>query len=334
MIYRQKLLVWVRNRKSFTSKEVSTRFKVSRQTAALHLKELVESGHLQKNGSTRSATYIWSRAQKPPKPLELRLVKKISHLKEDQAFEEIQNRLPLKKQVSKNVQSILYYAFTEMLNNAIDHSQSKECRIYFQIKKNHAYFSIEDHGVGVFTNVKKGFHLEDEVTAAHHLFKGKQTTQPSHHSGQGIFFTSRIADQFILSSHRLQAKLDNEKEDFLILPARYHKGTKVFFSIKIRSKKRIDKLFRDFANEDFEFDRNLVRVRLVGDELVSRSQARRFVSGLEAFERITFDFQKVKGIGQAFADEIFRVFQNRYPHIKLEVINANSTIQFMIARAI
>ena len=35
-------------------------------------------------------------------------------------------------------------------------------------------------------------------------------------------------------------------------------------------------------------------------------------------------------VGQGFADEIFRVFQNKYPEIQLEVTNANETVLGMI----
>ena len=37
-------------------------------------------------------------------------------------------------------------------------------------------------------------------------------------------------------------------------------------------------------------------------------------------------------IGQAFADEIFRVFKNKYPNIKIELINTNDAVKFMIER--
>ena len=35
-------------------------------------------------------------------------------------------------------------------------------------------------------------------------------------------------------------------------------------------------------------------------------------------------------MGQGFADEVFRVFQNQHPDIMLNVINANETVLGMI----
>lgn len=37
-------------------------------------------------------------------------------------------------------------------------------------------------------------------------------------------------------------------------------------------------------------------------------------------------------IGQAFADEVFRVFRARHPDTKILAVNANDAVQFMIDR--
>jgi hypothetical protein len=65
---------------------------------------------------------------------------------------------------------------------------------------------------------------------------------------------------------------------------------------------------------------------------ISRSQAKRVVSRLELFKTILFDFTGVPSIGQAFADEIFRVCANEHPTISLLSIHANAEAQRMIAR--
>jgi hypothetical protein len=74
-------------------------------------------------------------------------------------------------------------------------------------------------------------------------------------------------------------------------------------------------------------------IRQQNRSYVSRSQVREILSGLEKFKIIVFDFDKVPLIGQAFADEIFRVFHNRHPQIKLEAINMNDAVKFMVERA-
>lgn len=68
------------------------------------------------------------------------------------------------------------------------------------------------------------------------------------------------------------------------------------------------------------------------DKLITRSQAKRLLEGVEKFETVVFDFEQVKTVGQAFADEIFRVFRNQHPDIKLIPANASENVQKMISR--
>ena len=64
---------------------------------------------------------------------------------------------------------------------------------------------------------------------------------------------------------------------------------------------------------------------------MARSQARRILLRLDEFQEIVFDFRNVTFMGQGFADEVFRVFQNAHPDIRITVVNANRDIQGMIA---
>ena len=63
--------------------------------------------------------------------------------------------------------------------------------------------------------------------------------------------------------------------------------------------------------EEFTFDKTVVPLHLAqyeGEKLVSRSQAKRVAHRFERFKRVELDFAGVSEIGQAFADELFRVF--------------------------
>jgi uncharacterized protein (DUF1330 family) len=95
--------------------------------------------------------------------------------------------------------------------------------------------------------------------------------------------------------------------------------------------------FSDLESGDYDFAKTHVPVNLAryGKEyLVSRSQAKRVLARFEEFKEVMLDFEDVDEIGQAFADEIFRVFANRHPEIVLKVMNANEYVQQMINRAI
>ena len=51
---------------------------------------------------------------------------------------------------------------------------------------------------------------------------------------------------------------------------------------------------------------------------------------VEKFKEVVLDFSKIETIGRAFADEIFRVYKNQHPEIKLNFLNANQEIEGLI----
>ncbi|MEK8022992.1 MAG: DUF4325 domain-containing protein [Candidatus Hydrogenedentota bacterium] len=310
---------------------------VSRQAAASHLRALVASGLLVKEGSTRGAVYhLPSRAGKVPTVTVFRRVCSLKGLEEHVVYEAAREKLALRRALSRSASAVVEYAFTEMLNNAIDHSKASRACVAVTLDTVNFRFSIEDKGIGVFESIRRKWDFPDHFEAARHLLKGKVTTDPSRHSGQGIFFTSKIADEFILESDRLRLFVVNRADPEVYWEDRRRlKGTRVVFSLKRRSRKDLKKLFDSFTNEDFEFDRTVVTVRLSSgtEGRVSRSEARRLLFGLDKFRRIRLDFRGLTGIGQGFADEIFRVFAMRHPEILLEAHNAGPSVAHMIAIA-
>lgn len=334
MTTKEQIIKYIQAHAETRSSDLAKRLGIGRQTIAHHLKSLVETGVISKSGSTRNATYSYQRRPRPPQLPTCHFLKNIKGLEEHLVYEEIQRRLQLKNHLSKNVESIAFYAFGEMLNNAIDHSRSEKVEIVASIERGRFEFSIRDRGVGAFANIKKKFQLNDEWEAAEHLLKGKQTTDPERHSGQGIFFTSRVADRFSLVSHKIELVFDADKDDIALKEARNLTGTEVHFSIRARSKRKLKDIFDRYADEEYKFNQGEINFGVFKDrELLSRSQARRILAGLEEFERIVFDFKDVAGIGQAFADEIFRVYAKRFPNKILEPINQNQAVHLMIQRA-
>jgi hypothetical protein len=107
-------------------------------------------------------------------------------------------------------------------------------------------------------------------------------------------------------------------------------------SLANNSDKVLRDVFDEFSTEiPGDFDKTIVPVHLANStDLASRSQARRILSGLELFKEVTLDFKDVVYIGQAFGDEIFRVFPNMHPNTKIIALNANEDVNYMINRAI
>ena len=75
-----------------------------------------------------------------------------------------------------------------------------------------------------------------------------------------------------------------------------------------------------------------MKLYITGGVHISRSQARRVLVGLEKFKVVLFDYEKVPMVGQAFADEIYRVFQELHPDIRLENENMSEGVRFMVER--
>ena len=323
--------------KTITSMELAKKFGISRQYSQRILRELVQEGLLVKLGSTRAASYV---LPKHTGKVKWKFLKRFSNqnLAEHTVMEDIENRSQFRQSLSENLKSIFEYAFSEMLNNAIEHSESKNIQVAVEKRDENLVFIINDFGIGVFRNVMQKRHLQSELEAIQDLLKGKTTTQPQAHSGEGIFFTSKVADIFCLESFGKKMTINNVIKDIFIEKAKpSKKGTKVSFQISCDSEKHLNDIFKEYQTdpEEFAFDKTEIQIKLytLGTVHVSRSQARRVLSGLEKFKSIVLDFANVPTIGQAFADEIFRVFKNKYPNIQITPINMNETIRFWVERA-
>ena len=307
----------------------STKFSLSRQASHRHVQRLVRDDLLFAQGTTRNRKY-------EVKPLvdstsEFALI----GLQEDKVWREhIRPRLD---NLSTNVFQICQYGFTEIVNNAVDHSEGTKLAI--RLKRTHKFIEIwvVDNGIGIFTKIQKELNLDDQLHAILELSKGKLTTDPKHHTGEGIFFTSRMFDTFTLMSGKLHFSHFEPDADWLVEDtSEIHKGTAVIMKISIMSNRTTKAVFDQFTVEgDYGFSKTHVPVFLAryGDEnLVSRSQAKRLLARFEKFKEILLDFNNVDSIGQAFADEIFRVFTSQHPNIHLYYINTNKQVETMIIR--
>jgi anti-sigma regulatory factor (Ser/Thr protein kinase) len=250
---------------------------------------------------------------------------------------------PLLGDLPKNVLDIWQYGFTEMLNNAIEHSAGQVVLISVTQFALATKMIIADDGEGIFKKLQRELGLEDERHAVLELAKGKMTTDPVHHTGEGIFFTSRVFDNFSILSgnvyftHMREEAPNADTGDWIAAPPETSQGTAVFMSHSHRSARTLKEVFDQFTSkEEYSFTKTVVPVRLAqyGDEqLISRSQAKRLLAGVDRFKVVLLNFQGVAMIGQAFADEVFRVFAEAHPDIKLHALYTNTPVERMIRRA-
>lgn len=337
MSSKEKILKYLSKHQNISGRELSHYLGISRQAVNKHLKELIQNGEVTKEGSTRGATYkLRVEGSKKESARKFEKIYNLKNLEEDSVFNEMKIFLNLQRELYSNALEIVQYSFTEMLNNAIDHSLSAKCSVKGGFDSYDFSFRIRDFGIGVFYSIFNKFDLTDENAAVGELIKGKTTTMAEKHTGEGIFFTSKAADKLSLHSHKTGLLFDNLNDDVFIEEKRHLKGTDIFFSISKRSKRKLEKVFQDYASEEFDyrFDRTRVQVKLFQTQYISRSEARRLVHGLDKFAEVILDFNGVRVIGQGFADEVFRVFKREHPDILIKTENVSPALEPMIRHVV
>ena len=66
----------------------------------------------------------------------------------------------------------------------------------------HLQMLVSDDGCGLFQRIEQAWQIDDPHLAMLELGKGKLTTQPARHLGQGLFYVARAADVFDLHANR------------------------------------------------------------------------------------------------------------------------------------
>ncbi len=311
-------------------------FSISREAFRLHLQKLIESGMVAEEGYGKGRRYlpgpnfvvaeeVWRHSL---------LTRELKKKGEDQVFQDAMRPLLETRLNLKDVKRV-QYAATEILNNVIDHSKSNEATITMSRLKDDFDLVIEDDGLGVFATIKKYFSLADMFEAAGELAKGKRTTDPSHHAGEGLFFSARMADWFSAEANSIKYTYSEPKDDWSIGPSEQTRGSRITLKFDLTSNKTTESVFDKFT-KDYNFEEKSPRlvspyiINLPKGDFPSRSQAKKILAGAEQFTSIVIDFKNVETIGQGFADEVFRVFQKQHPDIVIETVNANAFIERMI----
>ena len=309
-------------------------FGITRQAVNKHIRRLVDQNALVATGSTRNRHYEIN-----PLASQDRMYFLEDELEEDIVWQE--DVKPLLSELPDNVKAIWYYGFTEMFNNAIDHSAGKNILVRFKKTARSTEIAIHDDGEGIFRKIQRILNLNDESHAVLELAKGKLTTDPENHSGEGIFFASRMFDNFEILSGAVYFSHDRESlEDWISERDKTNSqrsGTSVFMELENSTSRTTKEVYDRFTtDEDYGFTKTVVPVRLAqygGEKLISRSQAKRLLARIDKFKSVIFDFTDVEAIGQAFADEVFRVFRRQHPEIEIMSVHANQNVQQMIRRA-
>jgi hypothetical protein len=121
-----------------------------------------------------------------------------------------------------------------------------------------------------------------------------------------------------------------------ILPAdNPDSSTMVAMELDNNTERTLKDVFDQYSSgENYDLSKTVVPLRLAkfGEEkLISRSQAKRALARVDRFRAVVFDFAGIEMIGQAFADEIFRVWARAHEDVVCTVIDASPAVRKMIA---
>lgn len=310
----------------------SDTFGISQQTVYKYIKEMIEEGYVKKitNGNytlvqTVNKLYSYDLSGKK--------------LEEDEIYDETLREYV--QGLDENVRRIWQYAFTEMVNNVIDHANADRLDIYIGQNMLYTWVNIKDNGIGIFKKIADYYNYRTLDDAILSLFKGKLTTDKENHSGEGIFFTSKVMDHFWAISSGKMFSQNNTFEQINDLEAetensmemlRKLSGTIVVMGLSNNVDRTLREVFDMYSTVDGGFDTTSIPMKQIcdGGYPVSRSQAKRLYFGFDKFKKIILDFSGVDDIGQGFAHELFCVFQKKHPEITMECINTNENIDRMI----
>jgi hypothetical protein len=231
---------------------VAQRLKIATSTAYNYLKRLIDEGVITASGRTRNRTYetlkrVVCRGQ----------VNVQSGIEDDTVWLDVMR--PLLDDVPGNVLGICSYGVTEMFNNVIDHSSAPICNYTIRRDARRLEFWLSDNGVGIFEKIKTDFDLPDRRLALLELSKGKLTSDPANHSGEGIFFTSRMFDRFMLDSLDLTYWKSRSGDGWLFEVEesnRRHQGTSVMMEIDVTTKRTSSEVFDQFLNDEMRVCQN------------------------------------------------------------------------------
>ena len=233
-----------------------------------------------------------------------------------------------------SVRRMAHHAFTELLNNAVDHSGGSIVTVSMRQTPLHLQLLVSDDGCGLFDRIAQSFAIDDPALAMLELSKGKLTSQPERHSGHGLFFNARMADVFDVHANRVGFQHRAwDASSWHATRSAPHSGTSVYMAIALDTRRTLEGVLRAASVDGgYGFERTRVPLRLIGDgqALASRADARRVASRLERFQHAEIDFGGIDDVSHAFADELFRVFRHLHPGVALAPLGMGPRVTAML----
>jgi len=309
---------------------IEERTGASRRSALSALRRLVDGQWLTRSGNDRRPVYS---------PGALRQVARsytLYGLQEDLPWQrDFAPHFALPAHVSRMIR----HGFTELVNNAADHSGGSSVTVSLRQTPSHVQLLVSDDGCGVFDKICRAFDIEDAQHAMLELSKGRLTSQPQAHTGRGLFFSSQLADVFDIHANGT-AFQRRAWESAGWRPGRPmpRQGSSIYMAIALDTQRTLDQVMGAWSldGSGVEFDQTEISLQLLagpGQPLDSRAQARRVAARLATFRCAEINFSGVEDVGHGFIDELFRVFARANPGVELRPTHTSPRIAALIKSA-
>lgn len=303
-------------------------YSVSRSTVYNYLNTLQANGEVERVGGS----------------MPYRILYKTTRFTVDTSREHSEDRMfsrdiaPLLEDLPQNVQKIWRYAFTAMMNNALEHARATAIVCVVNRSRLCTIVGILDNGIGIFRRIQQdqkdaGKDVPTSAEAASLLYAGGYTSAPETHAGEGIFFTSRLMDHFaIRSDYQLFTPNADDAEEGT---GERFRGTAVQMALNNDSTRELSQVMATYVDPEEGFVRTEIPVArfFEGDFPVSRSEARRLLATLANFRFAELDFAGIDEVGRDFAHELCTVAVGQYPLLRLHVKNATPIVAGTLRRA-
>lgn len=297
---------------------LSTRLGITRRRALALLRKLADAQWLTIAGTARKPTYAPGALRQAVRRYPL------AGLMEDQPWR--RDFAPCMT-FPREVERLVRLAFTELVNNAIDHSGGTHVTISLRQTPLQAQLLVSDDGCGLFDRVSTSHGISEPTLAMLELGKGKLTSAPERHLGLGLVTVAQAADVMDLHANAAAFQCRGWDEHRWHTgragPVAARAGTTVYVAIALDTPRTVDSLLTTSAGEGMSHraDHARVPLRLLAGttgELESRAEARRATLRLDAFASAELDFSGIRRIGPAFADELFRVLPQALPALRFQ----------------
>lgn len=150
--------------------------------------------------------------------------------------------------LAPSIARLAQHAFTELLNNAAEHSGGRTVTVSARQTATHLQLLVSADGCGLFQRIQQSFDIGDPTLATLAMLersKGTLTSLPDRHCGHGLYFVARLAD--VLELHANQHAFQHRgwgRAGWHAGRPMPHTGTSVFLAISLDAERTLDDVLR------------------------------------------------------------------------------------------